>query len=114
MGPALGYVTKAGKARPDFQQVGNQLYNAYARSTELRALAEIVGKSGLTASDLKYLKFGDDFEQKYLNQGYEENRTFEDTLRIAWEVLSVLPESELTNIKEEFIQKYYIKERSAE
>jgi len=109
MGPALGTVIKRGGARPDYSQVGNQLYNAYSRSIELRALAEIVGKSGLTASDLKYLQFGDDFESKYLNQGYDENRTFEDSLRIAWEVLSDLPESELTNIKEEFIQKYYVK-----
>jgi len=93
--------------------VGNQLYNAYARAVELRALAEIVGKSGLTGSDHKYLQFGDEFEQKFLNQGYDENRTFEDTARIAWEVLSILPESELTNIKEEFIKKYYVKGKSA-
>jgi len=112
MGPALGHVIKEGKARPDFHNVGNQLYNAYARSVELRALAEIVGRSGLTSADLKYLKFGDEFEQKYLNQGYDENRTFEDTLRIAWDTLSILPESELTNIKEEFIKKYYVKGRS--
>ncbi len=113
MGPALGHVIKEGKARPDHQQVGNQLYNAYARAIELRALAEIVGKSGLTGSDLKYITFGDEFEQKFLNQGYDENRTFEDTLRIAWETLSILPQSELTNIKEEFIQKYYVKDRQA-
>jgi V/A-type H+-transporting ATPase subunit B len=113
MGPALGYVIKQGRARPDHHQVGNQLYNAYARAIELRALAEIVGKSGLTESDLKYLTFGDEFEQKYLNQGYDENRTFEDTLRIAWETLSILPKNELTNIKEEFIQKYYVSVKSA-
>ena len=112
MGPALGYVIKQGKARPDHHQVGNQLYNAYARSIELRALAEIVGKSGLTGSDLKYLQFGDAFEQKFLNQGYEENRTFDDTHRIAWEVLSILPEGELTNIKEEFIKQNYVKTAS--
>lgn len=109
MGPALGKAIKEGKARADHHQVGNQLYNAYARAVELRALAEIVGKSGLTEADLKYLTFGDQFEQKFLKQGYDENRTFEDTLRIAWEVLSILPETELTNIKEEFIQKYYVK-----
>ncbi len=113
MGPALGYVIKQGKARPDHGQVGNQLYNAYSRAVELRALAEIVGKSGLTGSDLKYLTFGDAFEQKYLNQGYDENRTFDDTLRIGWETLSILPQSELTNIKEEFIQKHYVPEKSA-
>ncbi len=113
MGPALGHVIKQGRARPDHHQVGNQLYNAYARAIELRALAEIVGKSGLTTSDLKYLTFVDEFEQKYLNQGYDENRTFEDTLRIAWETLSNLPQGELTNIKEEFIQKHYVSEKSA-
>ncbi len=114
MGPALGHVIKEGRARPDHQMVGNQLYNAYARSGELRALAEIVGKSGLTGVDLRYLKFGDEFEQKFLSQGYDENRPFEDSLRIAWECLSVLPETELTNIKEEFVKKYHIKERSTE
>jgi V/A-type H+/Na+-transporting ATPase subunit B len=113
MGPALGHVIKAGGARADFHQVGNQLYNAYARAIELRSLAEIVGKSGLTPSDLKYLDFGDAFEQKYLNQGYDENRTFEDTLRIAWDSLSLLPESELTNIKEEFIKAHYVKGKTA-
>lgn len=109
MGPALGKVIKEGKARADHHQVGNQLYNAYARAVELRALAEIVGRSGLSPIDLKYLRYGDEFEQKFLKQGYDENRTFEDTLRIAWEVLSILPESELTNIREEFISKYYVK-----
>lgn len=114
MGPALGHVIKEGKARADHHMVGNQLYNAYARAVELRALAEIVGKSGLTPADLRYLKFGDEFEQRYLKQGYDENRAFEDTLRIGWDVLSLLPESELTNVKEEFIGKYYVKGRSAE
>ena len=111
-GPALGTVIKRGKARADHLEVGNQLINAYSRSVELRALAEIVGKSGLTGSDLKYMDFGDEFEQKFLNQGYDENRTFEETLRIGWEALSILPQSELTNVKEEFIKKYYVKSKS--
>src|SRR5256712_13148547 len=105
MGPALGYVIKQGKARADHHMVGNQLYNAYARAGELRALSEIVGKSGLTGSDLKYLKFGDDFEQKYLEQGDDENRTFEETQRIGWVEHSILAEVELEKVKEEFIQK---------
>jgi V/A-type H+/Na+-transporting ATPase subunit B len=112
-GPALGVVIKQGKARADHLEVGNQLINAYSRAVELRALAEIVGKSGLTGSDLKYMEFGDEFEQKFLNQGYDENRTFEETLRIGWEALSILPQSELTNIKEEYIKKYYVKSKSA-
>ena len=65
-----------------------------------------------TWSPATYLQFGDEFEQKFLNQGYDENRTFEDTLRIAWDTLSVLPEGELTNIKEEFIKQHYVKGKS--
>src|SRR3989475_12409499 len=80
MGPALGYVIKQGKARADHHMVGNQLYNAYARAGELRALSEIVGKAGLTGSDLKHLKFRDDLAQKYLKQWEGENRYFQETL----------------------------------
>jgi V/A-type H+-transporting ATPase subunit B len=96
-----------GKTRVDHMEVSNQLYDAYARAVELRALVEIVGKAGLTDVDLKYLRFGDLFEQKFLRQGYEENRTLEQTLSIAWEVLSSLPEGELTKIREEHIKKHY-------
>ncbi|MBI2184697.1 MAG: V-type ATP synthase subunit B [Thaumarchaeota archaeon] len=95
-----------GKTRDDHMEVSNQLYAGFARSQELRALAEIVGKSGLTGTDLKYLDFGERFERQFLNQGYEENRTLEDTLSIAWDILSVLPENELTKIREEYIHKY--------
>ncbi|MEM4931380.1 MAG: V-type ATP synthase subunit B, partial [Nitrososphaerota archaeon] len=69
--------------------------------------AEIVGRSGLSATDIKYLEFGDLFEQRFLKQGYDENRSLDDTLKIAWEILSSLPEQELTKIKEEHIRKYY-------
>lgn len=95
------------KTRPDHGDVSNQLYASYSRAVQLRALAEIVGKSGLSASDLKYLEFGDLFEQRFLNQSPYENRTLDDSLEIAWEILSTLPESELTKIKEEHIRKYY-------
>ncbi|HIQ29031.1 MAG TPA: V-type ATP synthase subunit B, partial [Candidatus Caldiarchaeum subterraneum] len=80
---------------------------AYARAVQLRALAEIVGKSGLSEVDLKYLEFGDLFEQRFLKQGYDENRTLDQTLEIAWDILSTLPEGELTKIKKEFIDKHY-------
>ncbi len=95
------------KTRPDHGDVSNQLYASYSRAVQLRALAEIVGKSGLSPSDLKYLEFGDLFEQRFLNQSPYENRTLDDSLEIAWEILSTLPESELTKIKEEHIRKYY-------
>ncbi|GBC75533.1 V-type ATP synthase beta chain [archaeon HR06] len=99
-----------GKTRADHMEVSNQLYDAYARATELRALVEIVGKAGLTPVDLKYLKFGDLFEQRFLSQGYDENRDLEKTLSLAWEVLSCLPEGELTKIKEKYVKEYYRKE----
>ncbi|MCP8322855.1 MAG: V-type ATP synthase subunit B [Candidatus Methylarchaceae archaeon HK02M2] len=97
-----------GKTREDHADVSNQLYAAYARAVELRALAEIVGKASLTGVDLKYLRFGDVFEQTFLKQAYEENRSLEETLSLAWEVLSTLPESELTKIKEDYVKQRYI------
>ncbi|MEM4297998.1 MAG: V-type ATP synthase subunit B [Nitrososphaerota archaeon] len=102
-----------GKTRDDHMEVSNQLYDAYARAVELRSLVEIVGKSGLTSIDLKYLHFGDVFEQEFLMQGYDENRTIEETLRRAWNVLSTLPEGELTKIRKSFVDQYYTR-REAE
>ena len=96
-----------GKTRSDHMEVSNQLYDAYSRAQEVRALSEIVGKAGLTGVDLKYLKFGDDFEEHFLKQGHDENRTLEETLGRAWDVLSSLPEGELTKIKENYVRKYY-------
>jgi V/A-type H+-transporting ATPase subunit B len=96
-----------GKTRADHDGVSNQLYDAYSRSQEVRALSEIVGKAGLTGVDLKYLEFGDKFEEHFLKQGYDENRSIDETLSRAWDVLSYLPEGELTKIKSEFIKKYY-------
>ncbi len=96
----------AGRTREDHQNVSDQLYSGYARAQELRALAEIVGKAGLAGTDLKYLDFGEVFEKKFLKQGYEENRTIEETLSIAWDILSIIPEKELTKIKQTYIDKY--------
>jgi V/A-type H+-transporting ATPase subunit B len=95
-----------GRTRDDHQNVSDQLYAGYARSQELRALAEIVGKAGLAGTDLKYLDFGEAFEKNYLKQGYEENRSIEETLSIAWKIFSKLPDKELTKIKQTFIDKY--------
>ena len=96
-----------GKTRADHMEVSNQLYDAYARAQEVRALSEIVGKAGLTGVDLKYLEFGDAFEQGFLRQAPDENRILEETMRRAWDVLSTLPENELTKIKEVHIKKHY-------
>lgn len=96
-----------GKTRADHMEVSNQLYDAYSRAQEVRALSEIVGKAGLTGVDLKYLEFGDQFEERFLKQNIDENRTLEETLARAWDVLSSLPEGELTKIKENYVRKYY-------
>jgi len=96
-----------GKTRTDHMEVGNQLYDAYSRAQEVRALAEIVGKAGLTGVDLKYLGVGDIFEEHFLKQSNDENRTLEETLSRAWEVLSTLPEGELTKIKDKNVRQYY-------
>lgn len=97
------------RTRLDHGEVSNQLYASYARAVQLRALSEIVGKSGLSDIDLKYLEFGDLFEQHFLKQGYDENRALDQTLDLAWEILSILPEPELTKIKEETLKKHYKK-----
>ncbi|MCE4625484.1 MAG: ATP synthase subunit B [Desulfurococcales archaeon] len=100
-----------GKTRDDHAAVSNQLYSAYSRGVELRSLAAVVGEESLSATDRKYLEFADAFEQRFLKQGERENRSIEQTLDLAWEILSILPEEELTNIKEEYIKKYHPKYR---
>lgn len=102
-----------GKTREDHAGVSNQLYAAYSRAQELRSLAVIVGEESLTETDRKYLRFADAFEHRFLKQGVRENRSIEETLDIAWEVLSILPEDELTNIKDEHIRKYHPRYRGA-
>ncbi len=96
-----------GKTRSDHMEVGNQMYDAYSRAQEVRALAEIVGKAGLTGVDLKYLDAGDIFETHFLKQSPDENRNLDETLSRAWDILATLPEGELTKIKDKHIQQYY-------
>jgi V/A-type H+-transporting ATPase subunit B len=95
-----------GKTRGDHMEVGNQLYDAYSRAQEVRALAEIVGRAGLTGVDLKYLDTGDMFENYFLKQAADENRNLNETLGRAWDVLSTLPEGELTKIKDKHVKQY--------
>ncbi len=100
-----------GKTREDHPSVAGQLYAAYAEGEKARGLARIVGEIGLSERERKYLKFADEFEKKFINQGVYENRSIEETLEIAWEVLSILPEDELARISEEYIRKYHPKYR---
>jgi V/A-type H+-transporting ATPase subunit B len=98
-----------GQTREDHADVASQLYAAYAQCIEMRSLASIIGEESLSSREKDYLKFGERFEQKLLKQNRQENRTIEQTLEIAWETLSILPEDELTRIHTEFLKKYYPK-----
>ena len=67
----------------------------------------ILGESALTDVDKKYAQFADAFEKQYVSQGYNTNRDIEKTLEIGWELLKILPRSELKRIKDEYVEKYY-------
>jgi len=95
-----------GKTREDHADVSSQLYAAYAQCNEIRSLASIIGEEALSQRDRAYLRFGDEFEMKFINQGTEENRTIEKTLDIAWDLLSILPGEELTRIHREYLDRY--------
>jgi V/A-type H+-transporting ATPase subunit B len=96
-----------GKTREDHKDLSNQLFAAYARAVDTRGLAAIVGEESLPDIDRKYLLFGEAFERRFISQGFNENRDIETTLDIGWDVLSILPESELTNIRPEYIKTYH-------
>ena len=98
-----------GKTREDHASTMNQLFAAYATGKDNKELMSILGEAALTPTDLLYAKFADEFEKRYVNQGYEENRSIEETLNLGWELLSILPKSELKRIKPELIEKYWPK-----
>ncbi len=95
-----------GKTREDHRGVADQLYAAYAEGKDLRALSAVVGEEALSERDKKYLKFADEYEKKFIQQGLDQNRPIEETLSIAWDLLSGVPEIELKRVKKEFIEKY--------
>jgi len=95
-----------GKTREDHSGVLNQLFAFYARGREVRELALILGESALNEVDRAYLKFTDEFENKFVNQGNETNRSIIETLGLGWELISLLPKSEMKRLKEEHIAKY--------
>ncbi|MFW5703281.1 MAG: V-type ATP synthase subunit B [Patescibacteria group bacterium] len=98
--------TGEGKTREDHSNVANQLFAAYAKGLDLKDLAQILGESSLSATDQAYIAFADAFEQKLINQGFTEERSIEDSLDIAWEILKILPRKELKRVKPEQIEKY--------
>lgn len=99
-----------GKTREDHSDVLNQLFAAYARGKEAKELMAILGEAALSDADKHYAKFADEFEKRYVSQGYETNRTIEETLNIGWDLLTLLPKSELKRIRDEYLEKYYPKQ----
>ena len=95
-----------GRTREDHAGTMNQLFAAYAAGKEAKELMTILGEAALSPTDLLYAKFADEFEKRYVTQGQEENRSIEETLDLGWELLSILPRSELKRIKPEMIDKY--------
>ncbi len=98
-----------GKTREDHADTMNQLFAAYSRGKEAKELAVILGDAALSDVDKLYAKFSDEFEAKYISQGYYTNRSVEETLDIGWELLRILPRSELRRIRDEYLDKYYEK-----
>lgn len=96
-----------GKTREDHADTMNQLFAAYAKGKESLELATILGEAALTETDLKYAKFSDEFEKRYVSQGNDTDRSIEETLDIGWDLLKILPKSELKRIDDKLIEKYY-------
>ena len=97
-----------GKTRADHSNTMNQLFSAYARGKDCKELMVILGEAALTDIDKMYAEFADRFENEYVSQGNETDRTIEQTLSIGWELLSILPRSELKRISDKFLDEYYI------
>jgi len=98
-----------GRTREDHSGVMNQVFAAYAQGKNSKELAAILGDSALSELDRDYARFADEFELKFLNQGFLSSRSIIDSLSISWDLLSILPKSELKRISEEFIKKYHPK-----
>ncbi len=103
MKDAIGW----GYTRSDHPNLASQLYAAYSHVQYVRSLASVIGQDGLSEIDRKYLRFGDAFEDRFVRQGMYENRSLEETLNLAWRILSILPPSELHRLSLEEIKEYY-------
>ena len=96
----------AGKTREDHAPTMNQLFAAYSRGKEAKELAVILGDAALSDEDKLYAKFAEAFEEKYVSQGYDTNRSIEETLNLGWDLLKILPRSELKRIRDDMLDKY--------
>ena len=96
-----------GFTREDHQDVANQLFSSYAKVTDARSLASVIGEDELSDIDKMYLKFGAAFEKEFVGQGSQENRSVIETLDIGWKILGILPKSELDRVDTKLLDKYY-------
>ena len=96
-----------GKTRGDHADVMNQLFSAYARGKDAKELMVILGEAALTDIDKLYAKFADAFEKEYVSQGYQTDRSIEETMEIGWKLLRILPRSELKRIRDKYLDEYY-------
>jgi V/A-type H+-transporting ATPase subunit B len=103
-----------GLTRGDHGGVSDQLYAAYAQGEDLRDLVNIVGREALSETEINYLDFAERFEEEFVQQGYDTNRDIEETLDIGWELLSMLPKTELNRVDEEEIEKRYLDDAETE
>lgn len=102
-----------GYTRSDHAAVSNQLFAAYAKVQDARSLASVIGEEELSASDKAYMRFGELFEEHFLNQGFDENRSIDETLDLGWDLLCSLPKNELDRIDEKLLDEKYDPERAA-
>jgi V/A-type H+-transporting ATPase subunit B len=98
-----------GYTREDHPETADQIFSAYSRVREVADLAQVIGEDELSETDRRYMEFGRQFEERFVRQKADENRDIEETLRLAWELLAILPEEELNRIKPETLKKYYRK-----
>ncbi len=95
------------RTRKDHSDVSNQLFAAYAEGLDLRDLVAVVGEEALSDRDQLYLEFADEFEEEFINQGVEEDRTIEETLDLAWDLLTMIPKKDLKRIDQKYIDEFY-------
>ncbi|MDY3279513.1 MAG: V-type ATP synthase subunit B, partial [Eubacteriales bacterium] len=102
-----------GKTREDHAATMNQLFAAYSRGKDAKELAVILGDAALSDVDKQYAAFADAFEKEYVSQGYQTNRSVEETLDIGWKLLAMLPRSELKRIRDDMLDQYLPKKEEA-
>ena len=102
-----------GYTREDHADLSNQLFSAYAKLADIRSLAQIMGRDDLSANDRAYLDFGERFEDKFLSQGANENRSIEESLELGWDILALLPDEELDRLSEKRLDAFVRPRRQA-